>query len=67
MTVDQLKELVEGKLKRHYGVEAAKASKKMVYDACAQVVRDMMMEKWFTRESLQSLMKHCQHIRQTVS
>ena len=44
MTVDQLKELVEGKLKRHYGVETAKASKKMVYDACAQVVRDMMME-----------------------
>ena len=50
MTVDQLKELVEGKLKRHYGVEAAKASKKMVYDACAQVVRDMMMEKWFTTQ-----------------
>ena len=50
MTVDQLKELVEGKLKRHYGVEAAKASKKMVYDACAQVVRDMMMEQWFTTQ-----------------
>ena len=50
MTVEQLKELVEGKLKRHYGVEAAKASKKMVYDACAQVVRDMMMEKWFTTQ-----------------
>ena len=50
MTVDQLKELVEGKLKRHYGVEVAKASKKMVYDACAQVVRDMMMEKWFTTQ-----------------
>jgi len=50
MTVDQLKELVEGKLKRHYGVEAVKASKKMVYDACAQVVRDMMMEKWFTTQ-----------------
>ena len=50
MTVDQLKELVEGKLKRHYGVEAAKASKKMVYDACAQVVRDMMMEKWFSTQ-----------------
>ncbi len=50
MTVDQLKELVEGKLKRHYGVEAEKASKKMVYDACAQVVRDMLMEKWFTTQ-----------------
>ena len=50
MTVDQLKELVEGKLKRHYGVEAVKASKKMVYDACAQVVRDMMMEKWVTTQ-----------------
>ena len=50
MTVEQLKELVEGKLKRHYGVEAEKASKKMVYDACAQVVRDMLMERWFTTQ-----------------
>lgn len=46
MKTKQLKELVNGKLKRHYGVDAEAANPKMIYDACAQVVRDLMMEKW---------------------
>lgn len=46
MTVDQLTELVNGKLMRHYGVDSAEANRKMIYDACAQVVRDILMEKW---------------------
>ena len=46
MTVEQLKELVNGKLMRHYGVDSGNANQKMIYDACAQVVRDMLMEKW---------------------
>ena len=46
MTVKQLQELVNGKLKRHYGVVSEDANPKMIYDACALVVRDMLMEKW---------------------
>lgn len=46
MTVEQLKTLIDGKLKRHYGTDCASANPKMIYDACAQVVRDMLMEKW---------------------
>lgn len=54
MTVKQLQELVNGKLKRHYGVVSEDANPKMIYDACALVVRDMLMEKWVaTQEEME--------------
>ncbi len=46
MTKEQLRELIEGKLKRHYGVTPEHARTLMMYDACALVCRDMLMEKW---------------------
>jgi len=46
MTKKELKEKIEGKLKRHYGVEIGEAKPEMVYDACAQTVRDLLMDKW---------------------
>lgn len=46
MTKKELKEKIEGKLKRHYGVEVYEAKPQMIYDACAQTIRDIMMDKW---------------------
>ena len=42
----RLKELLAGKLKRHYGVEPEMASKNQMYHTCALVVRDLLMTKW---------------------
>ena len=42
----RLKELIAGKLKRHYGVEPDMASKNQMYHTCALVVRDLLMAKW---------------------
>ena len=46
MQKEELKILIEGKLQRHYGVESGEATKNQVYNACAMVVRDILMEKW---------------------
>lgn len=42
----ELKELIDGKLQRHYGISGIKARDNMVYDATAQVLRDLLMERW---------------------
>ncbi|MBO6157747.1 MAG: glycogen/starch/alpha-glucan phosphorylase [Firmicutes bacterium] len=46
MTKKELKEQIQGKLKRHYGVDETEAKPQMIYDACAQTVRDLLMDKW---------------------
>jgi len=46
MTKKELRERIDGKLKRHYGVEAKDAKPQMIYDASALAVRDMLMDKW---------------------
>ncbi len=50
----QLKELIKGKLSRHFGKEIKEATPEQIYAACAFVVRDFLMEKWSeTQEELQ--------------
>ena len=46
MDKKQLKALIAGKLTRHYGVEPQDATKNQMYNTCALVVRDLMMDKW---------------------
>lgn len=46
MTKNELKEKIEGKLKRHYGVTIENAKPSMIYHASALAVRDMLMDKW---------------------
>ncbi len=46
MTKHELKRRIEGKLRRHYGVEVDDARPMMIYDACALTVRDMLMDRW---------------------
>lgn len=46
MEQERLKELIAGKLKRHYGVDPDMASKNQMYHTCALVVRDLLMAKW---------------------
>ena len=46
MTKKELQEKIEGKIKRHYGITPQEAKASVLYDACALVVRDMLMDKW---------------------
>jgi len=46
MTKKVLQEKIEGKIKRHYGITPQEAKSQVLYDACALVVRDMLMDKW---------------------
>lgn len=42
----KLKELIAGKLSRHFGKEINEASYEELYSACAFIVRDILMENW---------------------
>ena len=46
MDAKQIKDRIAEKLKRHYGAEMDEATPKMIYDACALAVRDLLMDKW---------------------
>ena len=48
----QMKELIAGKLMRHYGADPSEATPKMIYDACALAIRDLLMEKWAATQDL---------------
>ena len=41
-----LKELIVGKLSRHFGKEINEASYEELYSACSFIVRDILMENW---------------------
>ncbi len=41
-----LKELIVGKLSRHFGKEIKEASYEELYSACSFIVRDILMENW---------------------
>ncbi|MBE6966358.1 MAG: glycogen/starch/alpha-glucan phosphorylase [Ruminococcaceae bacterium] len=42
----KLKELIAGKLSRHFGKEINEASYEELYSACSFIVRDILMENW---------------------
>ncbi len=42
----ELKELIAGKLSRHFGKEINEASYEELYSACSFIVRDILMENW---------------------
>ena len=60
MDAKQIKDRIAEKLKRHYGAEMDEATPKMIYDACALAVRDLLMDKWVaTQEKMEA-----QHAKQ---
>ncbi len=42
----KLKELIAGKLSRHFGKEINEASYEELYSACSFIIRDVLMENW---------------------
>ena len=46
MKKEKMKELIDGKLSRHYGVSADEANREQVYQAVVMTIRDLLHEKY---------------------